>query len=182
MMERTLAKRYAAAMLGVAIREGIVADVEGQLLALKEAFEKDALFRNSLSQPKIPRAARRKILLKPFEGRAHQTLLDFLGLLVEKNRVALIPEIADAFDLLADATQGVVRVDVHSAHPLTEPQRASLSDRLVRITGKKIQLQETVDRTLRGGMFVKIGDSIVDGTIARRLKGLRERLTALQRV
>lgn len=181
MMERTLARRYASAMLGVAIREGIVADVEADLLALKEAFEKDALFRNSLSQPKIPRAARRRILLRPFEGRAHPTFLDFLGLLVTKNRIRLIPDIAASFDLLADATQGVVRVEVRSAHPLTEPQRASLGDRLVRITGKKIQLQETVDRALQGGMSVKIGDSIVDGTISRRLKGLRERLAALQR-
>ncbi len=181
MILKTLAKRYAAAMLSVALREGIVEDVEAQLLALREAYVKDPVFRSALSQPKIPRSVRRTILTRPFEGRAHPTFIDFLGILVTKNRVALIPGIAESFDEMADATQGVVKVDVRSARPLSDAQRAGLQERLVRITGKKTKLEETVDRSLKGGLSVRIGDTVLDGTVAHRLKGLREHLTTLHR-
>jgi F-type H+-transporting ATPase subunit delta len=180
-IERTLAKRYAAAMISVAIKENIVADVESDLLALRKAYEGDATFRMALGQPRIPKAGRKSLLRKPFEGRANKAFLDFLDLLVEKQRVNLIPEIAEMFDLLADATQGVVRVKVSSAFALTPPQRVALDDKLVRITGKKILLEESVDRRHRGGMSVRIGDSVLDGTATGRLKKLKEYLYELQR-
>jgi len=181
MIEKTLAKRYAAAMLAVAVKEGLVEQVESNLLALKQVYETDAMFRLALGQPQIPKAARKKLLRKPFEGRAHPAFLDFLDLLVEKNRVTILPDIATMFDELADVTQGVVRVGVRSAFPLNDRQRQELDQQLARVTGKKVVLQESVDKALKGGMAVRIGDTVIDGTVAHRLARLREYLAELQK-
>ncbi len=181
MIERTLAKRYAAALIAVAIKEGIVEQVEGDLLALKTVYQQDARYRLALHQPSIPKAGRKKLLRKPFEGRSNQAFLDFLDLLVDKNRVDILPEIADMFDMLADATQGVVRVGVSSAFPLNDKQRETLKSKLASLTGKKIEMRESVDRKHRGGVSVRIGDSVLDGTAAGRLKKLKDYLYALQR-
>ncbi|MBI4563709.1 MAG: ATP synthase F1 subunit delta [Planctomycetes bacterium] len=176
MIEKTLARRYAAAMLSVAEREGAVEDIERHLLALKEAYQKEAAFRRAMGQPRLPRAVRKKLLRKPFDGRVHPAFLDFLDLLVDKHRLHLIPDIAESFDHLADASQGIVRVAVRSTFPLSDSQRRTLLDLLVKITGRKVSLEETVDRSLQGGLSVRIGDSVIDGTVAHRMKELREHL------
>lgn len=181
MIEKTLAKRYAAALLTVADMKGTVEETEANLLALRDAYHKDARMRAVLHQPKLSRSQRKRILRLPFENRAHRTFLEFLDLLVDKNRVALIPEIADMFDRLADASQGVVRVGVKSFLPLSDSEQSTLRQKLVKITGKKVHLDLETDATLKGGMLIRIGDTVVDGTVARRLKALAERLTELQR-
>jgi F-type H+-transporting ATPase subunit delta len=176
MIEKTLAKRYAAAMLAVALKEGAVAQVEEQLLALREAYRSDVTFRRALGQPRIPKASRKRLLRKPFEGRTIPAFLDFLDLLVDKNRFRLIPDIAESFDLLADATHGIVRVQVSAAFPLSGAQEKALHERLKAVTGKKVEMRVGVDRRLKGGISIRIGDQVLDGTVLNRLKGLRERL------
>lgn len=181
MIERTLAKRYASALLAAAAREGDVEEVESNLLALKEVFVKNPSFRRALKQPNLSRAVRQGLLRKPFEGKAGRAFLEFLDLLVEKKRVDLLPEIADSFDRLADATQGIVRVKVRSWRSLAAAARSALHEKLARITGKKIEIEEKTDPALKGGMLLQIGDSVIDGSVANRLKALREKLTAIQR-
>jgi F-type H+-transporting ATPase subunit delta len=176
MIEKTLAKRYAKAMLSVALKEGAVEQVEEHLLALKAAYKADTQFRRALGQPRIPKAARKKLLRKPFEGRTLPAFLELLDLLVDKHRVNLIPDIADSFDVLADETHGVVRVQVASAYPLTKAQESTLGEKLKAATGKKIDMHVAVDRRFKGGISVRIGDQVLDGTVLNRLKNLRERL------
>lgn len=180
MIEKTLAKRYATALLEVNHREGTVEDTESTLLALKSVYEKDARFRSVLGSPKVSRAQKKDLLRKALAG-ASTSLQEFMGLLVEKRRTDLIPDIADMYDRLADATKGVVRVQVKSAFPLKPDQESKLRGELERLTGKKIEIEASADRALRGGMLVMIGDSVVDGTLANRLKGLREQLNELQK-
>lgn len=181
MNEQTLARRYASALLALSEKEGTVEETEANLLALKEAWKKTEPFRQALRSPKLPRATRRQLLRKPFEGKTGKSFLDFLSLLVDKKRVNLIPDIADAFDRLADTSRGVVRTQVRSWKPLDEKTRVTLREKLAKITGRKIELTEQVDPALQGGLMVQIGDSILDGTVAYRLKRLRERLLEIQR-
>ena len=176
MIEKTLAKRYAKAMLSVALEEGAVEQVEDHLLALKTVYRADTAFRRALGQPRIPKAARKQLLRKPFEGRTLPAFLELLDLLVDKHRVNLIPDIADSFDQLADESHGVVRVQVATAFPLSAAHEKMLGDRLRAATGKKIEMRVAVDRALKGGISVRIGDQVLDGTVLNRLKNLRERL------
>lgn len=181
MIEKTLAKRYAAALLRMTDQEGTTEEVEQMLLALKDAYLADKPFRSILSQPRVPKSFKKSILRKAFEGRAKPSFLDFLTLLIDKNRQDIIPDIADMFDRLADSSKGVIRVLVRSWRPLLDPHRATLEAKLTRLTGKKIALEAQTDPSLKGGLLVMVGDTVIDGSVAQRLKVLGERFRELQR-
>lgn len=182
MIEKTLAKRYAAALLKVTDAEGSTEEAEQFLLALKDAYLALKDFRGILSQPRIPRAAKKAMLHRIFEGKAKKSLVDFLDLLVDKNRLDIIPDVADTFDALSDASQGIVRVKVRSWRPLTDAQRAGLQAGLQRIAERKVILEEVVDPATKGGLLCYAGDRVIDGSVTYRLKAIGEKLRELQKI
>ena len=181
MIQRTLAKRYAAALLQVTDPEGTTEQTEELLLALKSAYEAQKPFRDTLATPRVPRKAKKEILRKIFEGRAPQSFIQFLYRLVDKNRLSIIPDVADTYDRLADASHGIVQVNVQSWRPLEEGHKTILSEKLARMTGKKVKVETETDPSLMGGMKVRIGDSVIDGSVAQRLKVLTERFAEIER-
>jgi F-type H+-transporting ATPase subunit delta len=181
MIERTLAKRYAAALLKVTDADGSTEEVEALLLALREAWRAQRGLREIMASPKVPRTSKKALFRKVLAGQAKESFLQFLDFLVDKNRAEILPEISDVFDRLADASHGVVRVKVRSWKPLSEAHRATLGDKLAKMTGKKILIEAETDAALKGGMQVRVGDSVVDGTVAHRLKTLGEKLKELER-
>ena len=181
MIEKTLAKRYAAALLKVTDAEGSTEETESLLLALKDAYLAQKDFRDVLSQPRVPRAAKKRLLVKIFEGKAKKSFTDFLQFLVDKNRQDILPDIADMFDRLADASKGVVKVMVKSWKPLTDGQRASLQAKLEKLAGRKVAIDPHVDPAVKGGLLVMYGDTVIDGTVAHRLKMIGEKFRELQR-
>ena len=181
MIEKTLAKRYAAALLKVTDAEGSTEETESLLLALKDAYLSQKDFRAMLSQPRIPRAVKKQLLVKIFQGKSKKSFTDFLQFLVDKNRQDIIPDIADMFDRLADASKGVVKILVKSWRPLTDAQRGSLQSKLEKLSGKKIAIDARVDPAVKGGVLVMYGDNVIDGTVAHRLKEIGEKFRELQK-
>ena len=181
MIEKTLAKRYAAALLKVTDAEGSTEETESFLLALKDAYLSQKEFRAVLSQPRVPRAVKKRLFAKIFEGKAKKSFTDFLDLLVDKNRQDILPDIAEMFDRLAAASKGVVRITVKSWKPLSDAQRSSLQLKLERLAGKKVAIDARVDPALKGGMLVMYGDTVIDGTIAHHLKVIGEKFRELQK-
>lgn len=176
MIERTLAKRYAAALLRVTDPEGSTDEAEILLQALGEAYGKDKSFRAILAQPRVPRSVKKALLRKALEGRARPSFLQFLDLLVDKNRLDLFPGLAEAFGRLADDARGLVRIEVRSWRPISEEHRQRLEGHMARLTGKRVAVRAETDPRLRGGMLVRLGDTVIDGSVARRLKAAREHL------
>jgi F-type H+-transporting ATPase subunit delta len=180
-IEKTLAKRYAAALLKVTDAEGTTEETESFLLALKDAYISQKDFRAILAQPRVPRAVKKRLLVKIFEGKSKKSFTDFLQFLVDKNRQDIIPDIADMFDRLADASKGVVKILVKSWRPLTEAQRGGLQSKLEKLSGKKISIDARVDPSVKGGMLVMFGDNVIDGTVDHRLKEIGEKFRELQK-
>lgn len=176
MIEKTLARRYAAALLKVTDAEGSTEEVEQFLAALKQAYLSQKELRGILAQPRIPRAVKKGLLHKIFEGKAKKSFIDFLDLLVDKNRQDLLPDIADSFDALSDASEGVVRVKVRSWRPLTDAQRKGIQDGLQKVAIRKVILEEAVDASIKGGILCYAGDRVIDGSVAYKLKTLGEKL------
>jgi len=181
-IEKTLAKRYAAALLKVTDAEGSTADVEQFLVALKNAYLTMKDFRSLLAQPRIPRKVKKEMLRRIFEGKAKPSFLEFLGLLIDKNRQALIPDLADSFDALSDVSEGVVRVQVRSWRPLTDAQRAGIQAGIQGVAVRKVILEEKVDPAVLGGVLCYAGDRVIDGSVAYRLKLFAEKFKELQKL
>lgn len=177
MMGAGLARRYARALLDIGRRERnarqILADAERFGAALKEAPE----LREALSAAHINRRDKHAAL----EAAAGWLGLlpvtrNFLRLLVDKGRVNILAQILVELRRLVEQDEGIERVEVVVPSPLSGTQRDLLRTTLERQTGKKIELEETVEPAVLGGMIVKVGSTVYDGSVRTQIAQIRENL------
>lgn len=178
MSQLTLARRYAQALLEVAVEEESVQEIEEQILSLGEVYESSSELSELLTDPLVNQQKKMQILEDLFSEEIREDVMNLLRLLMEKGRAELIPVIADTFDTLADDHFGVVNVEVESARPLEDEQVDKLKEQMENLLGgQQVELNETENPELLAGFRIKIGDSVLDGTLSNRLKKLRENLT-----
>ena len=103
--------------------------------------------------------------------------MNLLLLLLKRHRLALLPRILETYQELYNKEKGIVVADVTAAVPLDEAHRQQVADQLSRITGKTIELRMHTDPRILGGLITRIGDELIDASVATRLAELGERLT-----
>jgi F-type H+-transporting ATPase subunit delta len=182
MTERTLAKRYASALLDVTEERGEVDRVEQELHALADLWSRVSELRTLIRHPTIARDRKAAALAAALGGKLSETTLRFATVLLEKGRFELIADIAALYDDLSDEHQGIARIQVTTSKALDDAQRAALVAQLQKFTARpRIVLKEAVDPDILGGVIVRFGDQVIDGSIRARLRDLRERLVVRER-
>lgn len=181
MIEKTIAKRYADALLGRCEADHVVEPVEVQILEAADLWRKSRDLRQALTHPSIPTAKKCAMVRTVFASWANPLLVQFIELLVRRRRIDILPDAAEAFDRLADRSRGVVKVHVRSFRPLSDAHRAGLEAKLASKLQRKIHMTQEVDAALLGGLTVRIGDTVVDGSVSGRLRRLRETLLERER-
>ncbi|MBP6965011.1 MAG: ATP synthase F1 subunit delta [Armatimonadetes bacterium] len=175
----TLARRYAGALFGVAkSADGIdvIDNVESDLGLIGHSLQTMPRLAEALNHPLIPPARKKAIVSEVFGGRVQDVTLRFLLLVVEKRREAVLPDVEQEYVRLANEHRGLVSVSVTSAVPLEEDQIAALKAGLDGFTGKQTELVVRVDPDIIGGVAVRIGDTVVDGSVRGYLASLREKM------
>lgn len=176
MKDVRVARRYAAALFGIADRDDII-DSVGSDLALIERYLADVPYlRAVLMQPLASEAHKQKVVTDAFSDRVTATSLSFLNLLIRKRRETLIEECIRDYRALVAARNNTVEALAHSAVPLSETQRVKLTESLSRLTGKDVLLTAEVDSNMLGGVVVRVGDTIIDGSVRGRLQRLEQQL------
>lgn len=171
-----LASRYARALGELAQEAGALDEVEADLARLAEAVRADARVRLALANERVP-AKQKEALLLHFAGeQSHRLTKQFLRLVVQKRRAAYAAEIYDAFVAYADQARGVVEIEISSARALAEAETARLADGLSRYTGKQVRIRNVVAPEIMGGIVARVGDLVIDGSLASRLKRLKQTL------
>lgn len=182
MIERTIAKRYARALLDVAVAAKGVARIEEEVLEVGRIYRDEAGLASILENPIVTRDEKKQAIRSLFEGKVSKEVIDFLDLLIDRRRCDLIPEIEELFDDLADEYEGVVRATVTSAQPLSELEAKRVHDKLaILLGGKVVDMRQETDATLLGGMLIRIRDTVFDATVAGKLKRLHEGLLFAQK-
>jgi len=174
--ELAVARVYASAMIDLAKASDQVDALLEELDDLAQRIEADAEFDAFLSSPMVDVETRRRILEKLFRGRYSDLFVDSLQVLNRKGRLGLIRGVAKAYRLASEELQGRVQVLVQSATPLTRRHRESLREITARHTGKEVELVETIDESLLGGLVIRIGDDKFDASVATKLRTLAGRL------
>lgn len=170
----SLIRGYAEALFRVVQAEGELDRVEDELFRFGKLLESNHELKQALSDRSIDRAARVKVLEELLEGKASEHTVGLLGFVVEQGRGRQLPQILEELsDLVADAKNSVV-AEVRSAVPLDGKQQEELADALAQATGKKVELKVLVDPSVIGGVVAKVGDTVIDGTVKRRLEQLKE--------
>jgi F-type H+-transporting ATPase subunit delta len=176
MRDSTIARNYAETLLELARRAN---DLEGwgkMIMDVAAALEADESLRIFLETPRISAEAKNEILAKAFQDRMPRLFVRFLQTVVKNRRQRLIPEIAEEYRDLLDAVQGRVHAQVTVAREAGEADSKMIAKELSRVLGKTVIPHLTVNPAILGGLVVRVGDEVMDGSVRRRLSKLRNTL------
>jgi F-type H+-transporting ATPase subunit delta len=169
-----MADRYAAALYAHAEDLNALGPVVSDMENLAWVIDQSADFRRLMGSPLIDvnqaRAAAISVLLQEGFGKALQ---DFVGVVTNNRRLRYLRDIVTAFAALVAAKRGIITARVSTAHPLTDLQRQQLLARLIEAGYGNVNIAETVDQTLLGGMVVSIGARLYDTSLKSRLQRLQ---------
>lgn len=176
-MSSTIAsRRYAKALLDVAEESGFVEQIAGDLAAIRETVTDSRDLINMVRSPIIKGDTKARVLKEVFKDKLDDTTVLFIDLLCRKKRAALLVDIINEYYALRDEREGIVNIDVTSAVELDGEQSKKLINSLASYTGKKVQARLSLDKGLLGGVTVKIGDTILDGSVKHQLQVLKSAL------
>ncbi len=164
---------YAAALFELARAEDELAKVEREFFAIGRTFASSTELRDALSDPKLPADRKQSIVDDLVGGRASEVTLGMLNLVVGQGRAADIPAIAERLAGRAAALAGRQLAEVRSAIELDEATVERLAAALSRVVGAEVEVRAVVDPSVLGGIVARVGDTVIDGSIKRRLESLR---------
>jgi F-type H+-transporting ATPase subunit delta len=172
-IQASLAGRYATALFELA-RDGKQIESVGQSLAtLRQGLTESADLKELTTSPLLGRdQATRGILAAAGAMGLDPVTTNFLGVLGQNRRLAQLPQIIRAFNMLAAAHRGETTAEVTSAHPLSDDQVQALRQNLRSRIGRDVAVDLSVDPAILGGLVVKIGSQMIDGSIRTKLNNL----------
>ncbi len=174
---KALAERYAGALVDVALENKQAEQVKQELAAFAAVLEESPDLHAFLANPSMARATKHAVIEQIVERMgASRTLRNYLFVIVDQRRAAMLPEIQQAFSRLLDTRMGIMQATVTSAAQLSDAERAELDAALARLTGHTVQAQFATNPALIGGAVVKIGSTIYDGSVRAQLDRLRVRM------
>lgn len=175
-MATTVARRYAQAVFEIA-RDSQSFDAWERDLSVLNAIMIDPVTRNYLVSPKTAAADKQALIDKALEHAQPETKR-MADLLLERRRMASVPEIYEQFQSLLLKEKGIVIADVTTAVPLDAAGEKMIQKQLSELIGKEVEVRTQVDPAIIGGMVARIGDNLIDGSVSNQLRRLHERLVS----
>jgi len=173
----TIAKRYARAFFDIAAEENRYEEYYGELLKFSSIVEESGDLKEFLANPIFDNDDKKAVV---------KTILDkislsgiaanFLNLLADKQRIDALPDVVRCYRELMDEALKKVRVQVKTAFPLSSELSGGLAKSLETLTGKQVEMTIEEDPSLLGGVVVKVGDTLFDGSIKSQLNNIRNLL------
>lgn len=168
-----IAKRYAKAFFDIAVEEDKLEAHYTELTYFNELVEKNKEFQGYLANPLFDEENKVALIREITQKLSlSKTTSNFLSLLAEKKRINIVTAIRNSYEEMMDKALAKVRVNVKTAFPLGEATSASLLRALENLTRKKVEMNLVVDSSLLGGVVVKIGDTLYDGSIKTQLTNI----------
>lgn len=167
---------YGEALYSLARDEDLADVILAQLKVLDESFRQEPGFLRLLSSPNLTKQERCSIVDDSFKGKVHEYVLNFLKILAEKSYAGHFGQCCAAYQDLYNQDHGILPVTAVTAVALNKDQAARLTEKLSRLTGKRIELTNRVDPSVLGGMRLDYDGKRVDDTVSHRLDTMRNLL------
>jgi F-type H+-transporting ATPase subunit delta len=172
----TIGRSYAETLFALAERHGQHAEFAQASRDVAVLLESEPRIRTFLETPKINVRAKKDAVRQALAERVPQLFLNFVNVVLDKRRESLLPEIAEQYQLLLDEHLGRVHAQVTLARQPSPEMEQEITDRLSVLIGKTVVSHVRVDAEILGGVVVRYGDHVLDGSLRRRLLALRNRL------
>lgn len=180
MLKGAVSRRYARALFDIATAKGIVDQLEAEISGIVEVFNTNEELPSLLHHPRITDAEKIALAEEVFQGKVSDEALNFVRLLLARHRIVFLEDILAEYTELANETRNMVQAQVTTAVPMEENEQQQIKEKLVKMTGKQVQLSAKVDSSIIGGVVVRLGDTVIDGSVARQLAVLKDKLKQVQ--
>ena len=172
---------YAKSMIELAEPQGQVDSIGAELSDLRQVLADNPSFARFLSDPGIKDSERNGAIERVLRGRVSPLVWNLIGVLNNKDRLALLPAIADAYEQILDQRRGIVEVDVTVAQRLSPEDLEMVKNRVSQALGKQAVVHQYVDESIIGGIRLRVGDKEIDASVKHQINTLRQRLLASRR-
>lgn len=169
------ARRYATALLEIGKDLGQVEDILQDVQLIDDTMEGSRELVMFVNSPIIKYDVKMEALNEIFAERVQEVTNKFITLLARKGRVNLLHQIAKAYSEKYNEYAGIIEIDVHTAMPLNDQQKETLHQALEQRTDKKVKMSVVEDSSLKGGLSVRIDDTVIDGSVKHKLEELEHK-------
>lgn len=176
MSNSIVAQRYAVALFEIAKEKNVLDTMAEEIRVVKEVFSSDEELNAFLKQPKITLQQKQHVLSDALAG-ISEYIKNTIMLMIERHRTDEIAHMAEDFVELCNEDKSVAEATVYTTRPITESEREAISSVFAAKVGKKtLRIENIVDRDIIGGMKLRIGNRIFDGTVSGKLNRLERQL------
>lgn len=176
MRDRTVARNYAEALLEVGRRHDIVERCGELIDGVAGVFTADPVVRATFMSPRVDKATKQQLIAHALRKVAPIPFVRFLQSMVQRGRQGIVAEIAEEYELLVDGYLERVHAVITTARPADQALRDRIARRLAEVFGKPVRPHFRTEPALIGGVTVRSGDRVFDGSLRRRLRLLRHQM------
>ncbi|MBC5635639.1 F0F1 ATP synthase subunit delta [Ornithinibacillus sp. BX22] len=176
MSEAVVAKRYADALFQLASEKATLNEVLEELRVVRQVFNENSELQTFLAHPRVTNDKKRAFLDEVFKG-VSKDVLNTLKLLVERHRLSGISDVVDTYESLVNEASGVAQGKVYSVRELSDAEKTELENSFAKRLNKSVvKLENVVDPHLVGGVKIRMGNTIYDGTISGKLRRIEQNI------
>jgi len=168
---------YANALYMIAAENGQLDEFMSDLSVIKKVFGDNPDYALLLTSPNIPKSERQAVVDAAFGGKVDKNILNFIKVLCDHNKIDKLDECIKDFKALKKSAENRLTARVYTAVPLEENQEQALKEKLQKKFGCTVKIKTVIDKKILGGARVEIDGKVIDGSIKRQLKDLREVIT-----
>lgn len=174
-----LADKYSLAIFEIAEEKSSIQKMYKQLLAVQELLNENNELHDFVNNPLVPKVSKKEVVQQVLADGTDPMLLNFFLVLIEKDRVSLFDSICKAYKKFMNEKENIVDVKVTTARKITAKQEAEVAEKVSKMLNKKVVLSKHIDARLLGGIVIQVGDKLIDGSVARRLKNIKHSLQSI---
>ncbi|MBI9014576.1 MAG: F0F1 ATP synthase subunit delta [Clostridiales bacterium] len=178
-MAKLVSKTYANALFELALEEQMIDQILAEYEFISNSFDEFPEFLSIINSPKVSTDEKKTIIDDTYGKQVSELLINFLKLLIEKKRSDVMVEVYGDFKAFVEAQKGLVVAKVESVIPLEANEIKSLEAKLNQVTGKTVTVNNVINPDIMGGLVVKVGDKVIDGSIKRKLENLKHELAEI---
>ncbi|SJZ48062.1 F0F1 ATP synthase subunit delta [Selenihalanaerobacter shriftii] len=180
MINNQIAKRYSQALFELAVEKSKVKELQDDLIEVLDTIEEHEELNEVIYHPRISREDKKSLLDELFGSKISQTLLNFLKLLIDKRREKTLEAILDQYIELANQENKILEIEVETAVELSDDNSVKLKEKLEELTNTEVILDIKINPELIGGLVLKIGDKVIDGSLHKYLQVMKDNLTKIE--